>query len=882
MEFFCGDSLGVGGFITRPLQDTLVSQVAAVLPISGGHSSSSLENFRFRGVVSFRRAHSAVSGSFDECHNRYTACAYSVVEGLNIADMVTADRVVSRVAVYSPEVGLDGEHSFDITGSHFDNLRIAGHLIDVKLATRVFHDHDTYSKIARAHHARKMDDWLSGIKLGSLSIGELAQLEDAYHALGGISEMVRQWKRVGDRPKYRGNYLFSPANHLKLEDHAESNTEIRAFGAIILVPKFGVVRLADLLIHESSRQLIMLRVEMCSTMEGSLAMGSARVGGDLISAASDRDGNIYGYSPAERTPKSEITDREDESGGETSEPQSLRQAPPHPRRLQVRFVEHRRGRKRVAAHVLAAGTAYRIEVRIARPGLTWTTLGEPFPEHLLPADRVGYLLQIVFVELGSRNITEVAIPQTSSLWLPREGDSGSCEFFVQPQKDMSTFRARVIVLYENRVLQTALVQADVVKRGMRAGKDSITLIRETVAHAGFEAIPEKAGFAAALVLNHADDGVPGVTAIAGNTVAVLEPEGLRQSLDNIGKIISVLTSLPERPLQLGDPDLVNLLRQLANHGHLTWGLFAPRLGTVLGKAQRIQVVEAREGALLPVEFFYEGRSPQNDAGLCGHAAAALAAAPISGECPNIGDPKLTCPTDFWGFSRVIERRPHMDIPYGKEYELSEPLTHRNKLDILNCAVFAASKRVEPTDQEKIIAELRGATSNTVPAASSWDALATAVEETSPSLIVLLPHSLTDPGTPGMAALELGGSIRNISQLDKTYVCGPKRDPVNPACKPGPAVLLLGCSTELTRYPFQTFVRGFQANGASLVLGTLSNIRGRHTVNFIRELLSELGGCCGQQEQTFGDVLLRVKRRLLAGGDPFALTLTAYGNAGWLV
>jgi hypothetical protein len=181
-----------------------------------------------------------VGGSFDECHNRHTSYATSVVEGLNILDVVTADRVVSRMAIYSAEAGdKAGEATFDITGSHFDNLKVAGHKIDVKLATHVFHEHDTYSKIAKAHQGKKTDPWLLGSKLGKLNDRELAELEDTYHSLGGISEIVREWKQTEDRPKDRGGYCFSPANHLKLEEHAGPNTELLGFGCIICVPKFG-------------------------------------------------------------------------------------------------------------------------------------------------------------------------------------------------------------------------------------------------------------------------------------------------------------------------------------------------------------------------------------------------------------------------------------------------------------------------------------------------------------------------------------------------------------------------------------------------------------------------------------------------------------------
>jgi hypothetical protein len=199
-----------------------------------------------------------------------------VVEGLNVADMLTADRVVARMAVYhSPTSG--SEATYDITGSYFENLRIAGHPVDVKLATHVFHDHDTYSKVAKAHHARKTDDWLVGSKLTQLKDDQLAKLEDEYHALIGMSGLVKEWKKT-KRPEDQGGYWFSPANDLDWNKQGGSS-EILGFGSIICIPKFGVIRLAEMIVHHHSRSLTMFRVQMCSSGHGTSSGGTTTGGG---------------------------------------------------------------------------------------------------------------------------------------------------------------------------------------------------------------------------------------------------------------------------------------------------------------------------------------------------------------------------------------------------------------------------------------------------------------------------------------------------------------------------------------------------------------------------------------------------------------------------
>jgi hypothetical protein len=279
-HFYHASAFGVAGEIERPSRHTIPTQAATVLAPSGGRGYERVDNFHFDGIISFKSAYAEVGGSFDECHNRHTSYATAVIDGLNILDVVTADRVVSRLAIYSAEVGdKNGEATFDITGSHFVNLKVAGHKIDVKLATHIFHEHDTYSKVTHDHVAGKTDDWLLGSKFGTLKDGELAELEDTYHALGGMSELVREWKQKGNRPADRGSYPFSPANHLKLEDHTGTDTELRGFGSIICVPKFGLVRLAELHIQRHCRTFTMLRTQMCSTGTGGSDMGGTHGSG---------------------------------------------------------------------------------------------------------------------------------------------------------------------------------------------------------------------------------------------------------------------------------------------------------------------------------------------------------------------------------------------------------------------------------------------------------------------------------------------------------------------------------------------------------------------------------------------------------------------------
>jgi len=276
--FYHASAYGLAGEIERPTRQSVPAQAACTLASGGGRGTQRSGKFCVSPFICFDSAYTEVGGSFDECHKKHTTYAYSVVEGLNIADVVTADRVVSRMVVYSPEVGDEtGEHSYDITGSHFVNLRVAGHLIDITLSTHRFHAHDTYTRFENAYHGGQADDLLPWGTQSDKRLGELEKLENEYHALSGVGKRARAWKKPSLRSK-GGSYWCSAAGHLNL-GQPTGTSELQAFGSIIVIPKFGVVRLAQMLVHKDYRRLTMFHVQMCSGSTGTTDGGGTTSSG---------------------------------------------------------------------------------------------------------------------------------------------------------------------------------------------------------------------------------------------------------------------------------------------------------------------------------------------------------------------------------------------------------------------------------------------------------------------------------------------------------------------------------------------------------------------------------------------------------------------------
>jgi hypothetical protein len=146
------------------------------------------------------------------------------------------------------------------------------------LATHKLNQHDTYSKFAKAYHSGETEELLPWGK-DKKRAEKLAAAESTYHALQGIGSMVKKRSQPKPAPLDDGrSYWCSAAGHLDLQQ-AIGDSELQGFGGIILIPKFGVVRLAEMIIHKDYRRLVMFRVQMCSGSSGSTDGGSSTTSG---------------------------------------------------------------------------------------------------------------------------------------------------------------------------------------------------------------------------------------------------------------------------------------------------------------------------------------------------------------------------------------------------------------------------------------------------------------------------------------------------------------------------------------------------------------------------------------------------------------------------
>src|ERR1017187_9369323 len=121
----------LSGQLDLPVSQKIEPQTNSKLPEKGGYFNQRSDSFQLESVLSFRSAYSHVAGirSLKPGGGWHTLNT-TVVEGLNVMEVLTADRVVGQTITEHPLAGYMPSISF--LGTRFENLRIAGHPVELE------------------------------------------------------------------------------------------------------------------------------------------------------------------------------------------------------------------------------------------------------------------------------------------------------------------------------------------------------------------------------------------------------------------------------------------------------------------------------------------------------------------------------------------------------------------------------------------------------------------------------------------------------------------------------------------------------------------------------------------------------------------------------
>ena len=231
--YYHAEGHAFSGEFFRPVRVPIEALASTSLPTIGGHAHTRVADFHIPRLVSFKTAHTHVTGSQQD-DDTFTTQATTTIEGLRILDFLTADRIVARLTSEHHRKHKEG-HILAL-GSAFENLRIGGYEVKITFRHDLFLECKTFEdlkkKIAKDAKSEKISEVGDGAALCSL-------VEKIETDLPGA----------------------------KKEGH------------VLRIPHFGSVALAEVFAETGTRTLTMLRMKLGSPDSASLTSAEIKING---------------------------------------------------------------------------------------------------------------------------------------------------------------------------------------------------------------------------------------------------------------------------------------------------------------------------------------------------------------------------------------------------------------------------------------------------------------------------------------------------------------------------------------------------------------------------------------------------------------------------
>lgn len=267
VHYFHADTSALGGYIEGPNERAIPVQASLSLSPSGGHASARAENFELEGVLSYESAATEVSGRpSDQKGGGWITLATAVVEGLNVLDMITVDRLTAQISTEHPLMGDNPSVTF--AGTSFENLKISGYPVDVRTGLDICNQGDVGEFPNQAY----VNDQRF-----------LARVADQYQRMNDADNLP-EWVKDRSVPDWiKERYALDRGQTIpvicSLVKQTDGKFPGRPFGNVLEVPGLGRVFLGELLVYPQYFHLSMLRVELKGRVRGNVGAGSMTANG---------------------------------------------------------------------------------------------------------------------------------------------------------------------------------------------------------------------------------------------------------------------------------------------------------------------------------------------------------------------------------------------------------------------------------------------------------------------------------------------------------------------------------------------------------------------------------------------------------------------------
>ncbi len=264
------------GDLYHPLKQEIKPQTNVKLAEHGGYLSEHAEPYRLEGIISFEKAYTQVAGNRDRTkpNHGWSTLVTSVIEGLNVLEVVTADRVVGQLATVHPLEGYVPYVHF--LGTRIEGLRIAGHPVKVHFPQ---HPYCLGPKPDNDGAYTRHPGLLERVKSHFESIRSSKDVPD---------DLVKRYGQPAPRTENGKEIL-----EYSLVGRVEAPEFCRGFGHVLHIPDFGKVHLGLLRIEHSDfnkqgvPKVTLLELTMLKFEMGCLGGGTTSAGSTIVNGSTD-------------------------------------------------------------------------------------------------------------------------------------------------------------------------------------------------------------------------------------------------------------------------------------------------------------------------------------------------------------------------------------------------------------------------------------------------------------------------------------------------------------------------------------------------------------------------------------------------------------------
>ncbi|HYM74738.1 MAG TPA: hypothetical protein VE377_02075 [Candidatus Dormibacteraeota bacterium] len=235
----------LSGRLQRPIEQKIEEQSPVGLhDRRGGHFARFSENVNIEGLISFTKGKTRVSGSRSLKTNGWITLSTSIMEGLNVFEVITADRLVSQVSTEHP---YENGHYPHVTflGTQFTNLRVSGFPVTLKLnfgicGKRPDGDRSYLQDSAFLNTVRKQTEKIANGN--GLPKNLKARYDDELATIDMLIRTSGENKPRKDEPKITCS-LVESIGEIPIPG-------VTSYGHVLVIPEFGSVALGEIEVGE--------------------------------------------------------------------------------------------------------------------------------------------------------------------------------------------------------------------------------------------------------------------------------------------------------------------------------------------------------------------------------------------------------------------------------------------------------------------------------------------------------------------------------------------------------------------------------------------------------------------------------------------------------